>query len=281
MTAIVTDSTSDLDAAEASAAGITVVPLFVNFGDARFRDNVDLTHDEFFTRMASNKELPTTAQPTPAMFEDAFRPAVERGEAIVCLTITASLSGTINAATTAAAAFPGAEIHIVDSETVAGGLALLAQHAAELARGGASTHEILAALARDRSVLRGFFALPDFSHVVRTGRVSRAQAFIGSALKITPVMRLDNGAIQDFARVRTFTRALDTMAEAVAAEANAADGARISIIHARADASLERLRTNIRSRLTREPLVFQEFVAGPVIGTHAGPGAIGAFVIRG
>ena len=281
MTAIVTDSTGDLTDDDAAARGIAVVPLFVNFGDTRYRDNVELTRDEFYTRMASSKELPSTAQPTPAMFEDAFRPAVERGDAIVCLTITGTLSGTINAANTAAAAFPGAEIHIVDSETVAGGLALLAQHASDLACEGASANDIVLALRGDISVQRGFFALPDLSHAVRTGRVSRTQAFIGSALKITPVLRLDNSKVQDFARVRTFAKAIETMAEAVAEEVNAADGARVCLIHARADASVAKLRASLEAKMTRKPVMFEELVAGPVLGTHAGPGALGAFVLRG
>lgn len=281
MTAIVTDSTSDLTAAQGTLDGISVVPLFVQFGDDRYRDNIDLTRETFYEKLSSERALPTTSQPTPAMFEDAFRPAVERGEPIVCLTITAALSGTINAAHTAAAAFPGAEIHVVDSQTVAGGLALLAQHAAELARAGAPADAVLAAIARDQAVQRGYFSLPDLSHAVRTGRVSRTQAFFGSALKITPVLRLDTGAVQDFARVRTFGKAIETIAEAIAAEANIADGARISLIHAQADATLALLRSSLRAKLTREPAVFEELVAGPVIGTHAGPGAIGAFVIRG
>ncbi|HEY0393711.1 MAG TPA: DegV family protein [Candidatus Elarobacter sp.] len=279
--AVVTDSTSDLDRAEAQARGITVVPLFVHFGDARYTDNVELTRDEFYRKLSSIKVLPTTSQPTPALFEDAFRPHAEAGRAIVCLTIMGSLSGTINAAHTAAQSFPNAEIHIVDSETVAGGLALLAEHASEIARAGGDAQAVLDALARDRQVLRGFASIPDLSHAVRTGRVSRAQAFIGSLVKIVPVLRIERGKVEEHARVRTFARAIDTMIEAAAAEANKADGARISVIHSHAGELAASVVEKLRAKLTTAPHVFEVLEAGPVIGTHAGQGAVGLFVIPG
>ena len=281
MTAIVTDSTADLEAADAKARGIAVVPLFVNFGEARFRDQIDLSREEFYRKLASLTVLPTTSQPTPAMFEDAFRPHVEAGRPIVCLTIMASLSGTINAATTAARTFPDAEIHVIDSGTVAGGLALQAQHASELARDGANAATIVAALERDAAIGRGFATVPDLSHAVRTGRISRAQAFIGSLVKIVPVLRIDSGKIHEHARVRTHARAIDTMIEAAAAEANKALGPRICVMHSHVPEEAARVATALREKLTTTPRVFDQLEAGPVIGTHAGPGAIGIFVIPG
>ncbi|HZO94314.1 MAG TPA: DegV family protein [Candidatus Baltobacteraceae bacterium] len=278
--AVVTDSTSDITPETARAEGIDVVPLFVNFGDARYRDKVEIANDEFYRKLASLAVLPTTAQPTPAMFEDAFRPHVEAGRPIVCVTIMASLSGTINAATAARRAFPNAEIHVVDSGTVAGGLALLAQHAAEVARDGDAA-SVLATIERDKARLRGFATVPDLTHAVRTGRISRAQAFIGSLVKILPVLRIDSGAIAEHARVRTYQRALDTIVDAAAAEANRADGARIAVIHSGAAAEAERVASSLRAKLTTTPARFELLEAGPVIGTHAGQGAVGAFVIPG
>ncbi|BDE06140.1 DegV domain-containing protein [Vulcanimicrobium alpinum] len=279
--AIVTDSTSDLEPADAAARGIDVVPLFVNFGDARFRDRVDLSLDEFYRKLASLTVLPTTSQPTPALFEEAFRPHVEAGRAIVCVTIMASLSGTINAATTAGRSFPGAEIRVVDSGTVAGGLALIAQHASDLARDGADAATIAAALEGDARTLRGYATVPDLSHAVRTGRVSRAQAFIGSLVKILPVLRIDSGKIQEHARVRTFARALDAIVDAGAAVANQADGARICVIDSHAADEAAIVAARLREKITTVPLLFERLQAGPVIGTHAGQGALGVFVLPG
>jgi DegV family protein with EDD domain len=279
--AIITDSTSDLDAAVAAHYEIGIVPLFVNFGEARFRDGVDLSHAEFYRKLASLSELPTTSQPTSAAFEDAFRPLVAAGRPIVCITITASLSGTINAAQAAAAQFPGAEIHLVDSETVTGGAALQAIHAAELAASGADTATILAALTRDRAGLHGYAALPDLSHAVRTGRVSRAQAFIGSALRIVPVLRIDHGKVGEGSRVRTFARAQETMVEATLGNIGSGEGARIAILHANAPDLAEKLRARVAAGITGTPAYFAVVEAGPAIATHAGAGAVGMFSIPG
>jgi DegV family protein with EDD domain len=277
--AVVTDSTSELDSAMQARYGIDVVPLFVNFGEVRYRDTIDLTREGFYDKLRDEKVLPTTSQPTPAMFEDVFRGHVEAGRPIVCLTIMSLLSGTINAATAAARQFPGAAIHVVDSATVSGGLALQAMHAADLAREGAGAEAILAALARDREGERGYATLPDLSHAVRTGRISRAQAFIGSLVKIVPVLRIDGGRIEEEARVRTFARAQETMVAAAAHDANAAPGARVCVIHTRASELAAALAVRLQERIVTELRSFDVFEAGPVIGTHAGPGAAGIFVL--
>ena len=279
--AVVTDSTSDLDPAMRQRHGVTVVPLFVNFGTRSYRDTVDLSRDEFYAKLATAVELPSTTQPTPGMFEDAFRPLVEAGNTVICLTIMASLSGTINAATAAATAFPPGAVHVVDSGTVAGGLALQAMRAAELARSGAEAEGILAALADDRARQRGYATIPDLSHAVRTGRVSRAQAFVGSLVKIVPVLRIDGGRIGQEARVRTFVRAQEAMIAAATHAIGDPLGARVCVMHTRAPelaAAVERrLRAGIATALRSIHIV----EAGPVIATHAGPGAVGVFVAPG
>lgn len=277
--AVVTDSTSDLDAAFQARAGVAVVPLFVHFGETRYRDSVDLSRDAFYAKLRSEDRLPTTSQPTPAMFEEAFRPLVAAGRTVVCLTIMGSLSGTINAATAAAAEFPAAAIHIVDSGSVSGGLALQALHAAALAEAGAGAEAILAALARDRACERGYATIPDLTHAVRTGRISRAQALLGSLVKIVPVLRIDGGRIEEEARVRTFARAQDTMIAAAARDANVADGARVCVIHTRAPELAASIAGRLRASITTAVASFDVFEAGPVIGTHAGEGAAGIFVL--
>jgi DegV family protein with EDD domain len=277
--AVVTDSTSELDLQMQARYGVDVVPLFVNFGERRYRDTLDLTRDAFYDKLRDETVLPTTSQPTSPMFEDVFRPHVEAGRAVVCLTIMSLLSGTVNAATAAAQQFPGAPIHVIDSATVSGGLALQAMHAAELARGGAGAEAIVAALAADRERERGYATLPDLSHAVRTGRISRAQAFIGSLVKIVPVLRIDGGRIEEEARVRTFARAQEAMVAAASRDANAAPGARVCVIHARAPELAATLGARLRERIVTGLHSFDTFEAGPVIGTHAGPGAVGIFVL--
>jgi DegV family protein with EDD domain len=279
--AVVTDSTSDLDAGTAARLGIDVVPLFVHFGDERFRDGVDLTRERFYERLRRDAELPTTSQPTPAMFEDAFRPHVDAGREIVCLTINAKLSGTINAATAAARQFPGAPITLVDSAMVSAGLGVQAMQAADLARNGADAATVIAAANRSRETTRGWAIVPDLSHAVRTGRLSRAQAFIGSLVKILPVLRFAGGAVEEEARVRTYPRAQDAMIAAALRAIEAAPNARVTIVHADAPALAETVARLLRARVTQPLLAFDVMEAGPAIATHAGPDAVGIFVLPG
>src|SRR5579864_7011652 len=165
--AVVTDSTSDIEPRLASELGITIVPLFVIWGDRSYRDYIDLSRREFYAKLASEPELPKTSQPSAAMFEEAFAAPAAAGKDVVCVVISSKLSGTINAATAAAGRFPNARIVVFDSESVAGGLGMQAKMANDLALAGANLEEIVAALERERSVQRLYACLPDLSHVIR------------------------------------------------------------------------------------------------------------------
>ncbi len=273
--AIVTDSTSDVDAATAAEFGIDVVPLFVNFGDERFLDGVEITHAEFYRRLAT--ALPTTSQPTSAAFETVFAKHVAAGRSIVCVDITAKLSGTANAATAAAAQFPGADIRVLDSGTVAAGLALQARHAARLAASGASADDIVLALDDDRVRQAGYATIPDLSFAVRTGRVSKTQAFIGSLVKLVPVLTIGDG-IGEEARVRTFARAKDRMIDAALRSVADVGRARIAVLHTNIPALAAEVAEHLRARgdAAIAELIIME--AGPAIAVHAGPGAVAVFI---
>jgi DegV family protein with EDD domain len=279
--AIVTDSTSDLDAAAAARSGIIVVPLFVNFGDTRYVDGVDMNRDEFYHRLKTDPRLPTTTQPTAKMFEDAFAPLVAQGRPIVGTFISQQMSGTINAARAAAEQFKGHPIALFDSLTCTAGLALQAAHAAELARAGASVDDILAALALDRDNQHGYAAIPDLSQAVRTGRIGKAKAAIGGLLKIVPVIRMSTGMVEEEARVRTFPRAQEGMILSTLRTIGDVAKARIQVIHSRDPELAKSVVARLRAQLPGEPLTLTVSEAGPVIAVHTGQGAVGIFSISG
>lgn len=175
--AIVTDSTSDIEPARARELGVDVVPLLVLFGDKSYRDYLDLSRSEFYEKLAREKTLPVTSQPTPAMFAEVFAKHAQAGTPVICIAISQALSGTINAARAAAEQFPGAAISIVDSQSVAGGLGLQVQLAVELARAGASVTQILSELELERGTQRLFAALRTESRRAhRTDRQSKSGA---------------------------------------------------------------------------------------------------------
>lgn len=279
--AIVTDSTSDLEPQRAEQLGVTVVPLFVVFGDRSYRDYVDLSRAQFYEMLQSEKTLPITSQPTAQMFEDAFRPLVDAGQEILCITISSHLSGTINAARAAAQRFPDAKIEIYDSESAAGGLGMMVMRAAELVREGASMQQILAALEKERQSQRLYACLPDLSHLQRTGRIGKAQAVLGTLMKIVPVLALKDGQVAAEAQVRTFSRAQETMLDLALKAATDVAKARFLVMHTNAPglaaAALEKLRARLGGV---QPLMLDVLEAGPVIATHGGPGAVGIFVAQ-
>ena len=276
--AIVTDSTSDIEPRLASDLGIAVVPLFVIWGDRSYRDYIDLSRREFYAKLASEPELPKTSQPTPHMFEEVFAPLVAAGKDVVCVVISSKLSGTINAARVAAGRFPDARIVLFDSESVAGGLGMQAKAANDLALAGASVEEIVAALEREKRAQRLYACLPDLSHVVRTGRIGKARAAVGTLMKIVPVISLKDGEVVAEAQVRTFARAQATMVDLALHNVSDVSASRFLVMHTNA----RDLAESVRGRLERSlggvrPKLLEVLEAGPVIATHGGPGAVGVF----
>lgn len=278
---IVTDSTSDIEPSRAAELGITVVPLFVLFGQQSYRDYVDLSRADFYRKLATESQLPTTSQPSPEMFAEAFKPAVERGDEVLCLTISSKLSGTMNAARAAAERFPAGSVTIVDSLSVAGGLGMQAMHAADLARGGAGVAEISAALENDRKTERLYACIPDLSHVVRTGRIGRAAAVIGTLMRIVPVITLRDGEVAAEAQVRTLGRAQETMLDLAIKNVPHPERGRFLVMHTNAPELAADIAQRLLNRLGGvAPRSLEMLEAGPVIGTHAGPGAVGIFSVQ-
>jgi DegV family protein with EDD domain len=272
---ILTDSTCDIDPERARALGIEVVPLFVTFGDCSFRDVVELSRVEFYRRLRGNSVLPTTSQPSTAMFEDAF--AAQRSDTILCLVISSQVSGTINAARAAAERVIDKRIVVFDSESASGGLGLMVLRAATMARDGATLEDILKAAEAERRVQKLFACIPDLSHLQRSGRIGRAQAAIGTLIRIVPIIGLENGCVVAKARVRTFARAQEAMLDLALADTNAL-AARYVVMHTDALELATSIARRLRERLGADPAMLEIWEAGPVIATHAGSGAVGVFV---
>ncbi len=252
------------------------MPLFVTFGSSSYRDNIDLSRAEFYARLRKGRDLPSTSQPSPEMFEEAF--ASQPEEEILCITISSHLSGTINSARTAAGRLERKHVEVFDSRSASGGLGLLVLQAAKLAGEGATMQTLLSELERRRSAQRLFACIPDLSHLQRTGRIGRAQAALGTLMRIVPVLGLDDGQVVAREQVRTFSRAQETMLD-LALEGLDAARARFIIMHTNAPelaaANTERLMRRLNGV---RPQLLETWEAGPVIATHGGPGAVGICV---
>ena len=270
---IVTDSTSDIPPELAAELGVTVVPLTVSFGDEEFKDGIDITRDEFMTRLTTGGVFPRTSQPSPGDFLEIYKPLTEAGDEVVSIHISGKLSGTLNSARGAVQDLPDARIELVDTELASLGLTLVVRAAAVAANGGATAEEVARIAEQAASKIDLFFLLDTLEYLQKGGRIGKAQALIGGLLSIKPVLKLVDGEIHPHEKVRTRAKALARMKE-IAAEGGPYED--IALIH---EASAEDVQAfeAVLAPLSEAPLLTGRI--GPVIGTYTGPNVIG-FALR-
>jgi DegV family protein with EDD domain len=273
-TAIVLDSTSDWPEAAARYPNMRMVPLYVRFGDEMIRDHVDLSPHDFYERLRQAPELPTTSQPTPQDFADAY---AELGayERIYVLTVSAKLSGTFQSATLAAAD-DGDRVRVVDTETASMAMAMLALAMQRRLERGTTDLEIDALVERFRQENRVIFTVGTLEYLAKGGRIGKAQALAGTLLNVKPILSVEDGVIVPIARVRGRQKALEEFGRLFVAGTEDGPGLHVSIAHADAPEWVEVLTDLVRKA---RPQAEIDVVAtlGAVVGTHAGPGAAGFF----
>jgi DegV family protein with EDD domain len=273
--AVVTDSTADLGLL---AGDVTVVPLSVTFGSEQFRDGVDLTPDQFYAKLTKNPNHPTTAQPPPALFAQAYERLLTAGaEHVLSLQLSSALSGTYNSAVLAATQVDPQRITVVDTRWVASGLGLLVLDARDRAARGESLEQILAAVRAGIENLHLYAAIPTLTFLARGGRIGQLQSVLGNVLKIVPIITLTDGLVAEHSKVRTFGRAVDQIVELVKTGAPAKASARCAVMHTVAPELAESVAQRVREAIAPVSLIICN--AGPTVGTHAGPGAVGVFFI--
>lgn len=273
--AVVTDSTADLPADLAEVLGLRVVPMSVAFGSESYISRITITDEAFYERLGQSDALPTTSQPAPAWFEEAYGDAHDEGaSAVVSLHVSGELSGTVQTARALAEATP-LPVHVVDSQQVGGGLALQVLAAHHAATAGGSVDDVLAAArgVRDRSL--SLLVVDTLDYLKRGGRVTGAQALVGNVLRVKPLLHTVDGRLEVRERTRTWSRALDRLAELVA-ELLDGDPGHVMVTHALASDRAAQLWDAIEARADVEERL--EAVMGPVIGTHTGPGALSVAV---
>jgi DegV family protein with EDD domain len=274
-TAIVLDSTSDYPDAPARFPNMRFVSLYVRFGDETFRDYVELGPAEFYEKLESSPVTPATAQPTPQDFVTAYE-SLAAYERIYSLHVSAKVSGTLQSAELAANEIGGDRVRVVDSETASLAIAMLA-HAIQrrLAR-GTTDQEIDALVGRFHEHCDVLFTVETLEYLQRGGRIGKAQALAGSLLNLRPVLSVEDGMVVAAARVRGKQKALAEFERRFAEATTDGPGLRVAIAHANAEewvGTLSELAWRVR------PKAEIEFTStlGAVVGTHAGPGAVGFF----
>jgi DegV family protein with EDD domain len=269
--AVVTDSTADLPDEWRARHGIEVVPLKVLFGSETFRDRVDMTDAQFFARLATSTVLPTTSAPSPGEFAEVYRRLAKDYESCISIHIGAQLSATAEAARVGAQSVEGFEVSVIDSETVTMPVAFLCRVAAE-----SPTLDAAAAAVRERVPKCRVLALLDtLRYLEMGGRVGKAQAMIGTMLDLKPLLLVKDREIKPVERVRTRSRAIPRMIEYLRGELPVEY---LAVMHAEAPAEAEEIAAKLRAELGGQEVLVGRI--GCVLGTHAGPKALGLVYIR-
>lgn len=267
---IVTDSISDLPPKVAKDLGITVVPLYVHFGSESYRDGIDLTADEFYEKLVDSKTLPTTSVPSPGVFTEAYDKLAKGTDEIVVITVSSKLSATHEAALQAVELMQRkCRVEVIDSLLAVMAQGLVAITAARAAKEGASFDEVVGIVHRNMKRAGFRAAFDTLEYLRKGGRIGKAQAFLGSVLKVNPIITLKDGLVEPAGRERSRARAIEhlynfAMSYSHIDEISVEDGA----CHSDAEMLVERL----GSRFARERIYRAK--ASPVVGTHTGPGLL-------
>ena len=269
---IIVDSTADMRPEVAAKVGI--VPLSVHFGDREYVSGVNINPQKFYEMLVESDTLPTTSQPAPYLFEEAFEKAVSEGHEVVCLTCSGKLSGTNQSANIAAAEFDG-KVRVVDSRTIAISMGILVEYALELVERGLSAEEIERKLLQKREKVRLLALVDTLEYLKKGGRVSATVAFAGGLLNIKPVITVADGEIKLLGKARGSKQGNNLLVQEIR-KAGGVDFAMPLMLGytGLSDALLQKYIQDSAALWEGNVEKLPVSIVGSVVGTHAGPGAV-------
>jgi DegV family protein with EDD domain len=279
--AIITDSTAYIPEDLLKDLNITVAPQVLIWGEETFRDGVDIMPNDFYKRLSTAKVMPSTSQVAIVDMKAAFEKILESGYDVLGIFISAKLSGTMQSAIQAREMLPKAveRITIVDSNSTAMAMGFGVLLAARAAREGGSMTECKNIAEKAREHTGVYFVVDTLEFLRRGGRIGGAQALLGSALNIKPILELRDGRIESVEKVRTKSKAIERMVELVTQRVGHQTPVRLATLHANAESEARAALEAAVLRLQPIETVFAS--VSPVIGTHAGPGTIGLAFMAG
>lgn len=269
---IVIDSTTDLPAQ--AAEQVKIVPLTIHFGEQQYVSGVDIDARSFYEKLVESDVLPTTSQPTPAAFADAFQAAVEAGDEVVCITISSKLSGTFQSASIAAMDFPG-KVFVVDSRTVTLGCGILTQYALDLAKQDISARELAERVEKKREKVRLLALLDTLEYLKKGGRISATVAFAGGLLNIKPVICVAEGEVKLLGKARGFRQGSNLLVQQIEKAGGVDFDLPVLLGYTGlSDAMLKKYMEDSAQLWQGRVDSLPVSIVGSVVGTHAGPGAV-------
>jgi DegV family protein with EDD domain len=267
---IVTDSTADLPPELAEEMGITVVPVYLRFGDEVFHDGVDISADEFYRRLTHDTIHPSTTQPSPQDFADVYKVLTPKADGIISIHVSSKLSGTCNSALQGKEAVATeCPIEVIDSQVVTMGLGQLAMAASTLAQSGKSLSQIIKEVKQMIPSIRVFGLLDTLKYLALGGRIGKVQALLGSVLSVKPMLTIKDGVLTPAGRVRSRAKGIDILFDFVK---NAADIQDLAVVYNTAPDEAQAFVKRLGAIFPEEKIRLARL--GPALGVHTGPGIL-------
>ena len=267
--AIVTDSVSDISPKIAKELDIKVVPLTVIFGTEQFLDGIELSNAEFFKKLETNPNHPSTSQPSPEAFVKTYEKLLKEGYEILSVHVSAKLSGTINSAEQAIKTIDTNKIKIIDTGSASMAQGLVAMSAARAAKNAKSLDELAAIAESTAKKTTVFVAMDTMEFLKRGGRIGKARAMLGSILNIKPIITTNDGEIVPHSRARTIKKAISSMINDMGEKDQIIE---VAVLHSTTPDLAKDVMTQINAQNLNNAGTITEI--GPVVGTHAGPGCL-------
>jgi DegV family protein with EDD domain len=267
---VVTDSGADIPIEVAKGLGITVVPVYIYFGDKAYKDGVDIGPDELYKRLVEGPIYPTTTQPMPADFAKTYGELSKDADAIVSIHLPTKVSGTYNAALQGIeTAKPKCEVHVVDSFSVSVGLGIVAMAAARVAKAGGNLAEVLEETKKAISQTQIRALLDTLHYLLKGGRITKAKALVGTLLNVKPILTMREGEMVQAGMARSYAKGIEQLFEFVKSLPNLQE---VAISHTTVPEEAMALKKRIASIIDEERIQMSRVGAG--LGVHGGPGTL-------
>lgn len=280
MVKIITDTTACLPTTIANKYDIPVIPQIIHFGEASYYEGIDMDTAMFMSRLRTSRVIPKTAAPTPEMFIKEFERLLPLGEPILCIHPSTEVSGTVRSALTAAQNFPDADIRVLDTRSIGSSLGTFVQLAAEWASNGCDADTIMTRCQDLIKRARVYFLVATLEYLARGGRIGGASALLGSVLQIKPILRLNDGKVDQFEKERTHKRAIMRLMELATNQCPTEGQGYLSVMHADSEQEANALASDLQKTIHQDYIPIVN--VPPAIVTHGGPGilAVAFFVAK-
>lgn len=271
--AVMTDSTAYIPASVRQEYNIHMVPLGVMFGETFYEEEINITTEEFYEKIKESPELPKTSQPPIGYITDKLEELAQDYDAVISIHLSSGISGTYQAVASAGEMVEGIKVFPYDSEMSCSAQGFYVFEALEMAKQNKSPEEIIQRLDDIKKTVRAYFMVDDLTNLQRGGRLSGAQAFVGSLLQVKPILHFVDKLIVPYEKIRTRKKAINKIIELLEEDVDDDKTLKISIIHANIPEAAEDLKKRLLEKHPSLDISISYF--GPVIGTHLGEGAIG------